>query len=457
MKPSRPNVSPLMRDLSAYIASALKTPLRAEVAARAKLHLVDTVAAMISGSRLLPGKRAIAYVKSLGGRPEAIVMGTRIRTSAASAALANGMLAHADETDDTHPPSRTHPGSCVIPAAFAIGERNGLPGKVVLRGIVLGYEICARMLLAINESTFRHTGHFASSFGGIFGAAAAAGALLKFDERKVHFLLSYAAQQAAGLQNVVRDTEHIQKAFAGGGLSAQNGTAAALMVAHGFSGVEDVFSGERDFFFTFAPEADRSRLTRGLGRDFEIMQCGIKPWPAGGPIQAPMQILRELMEKHDLEAQDIASLVVELPDNEFATVNNREMPDICIQHLIAVMLLDGVMTFKSAHDHARMKDPKVLAVRKRVKAVGNPKLTDVLRRWRCVMEITLKDGRKLSGQTMAAKGTSENPLTPAEEEEKALDLIGPLLGGRRAKALLSMMWNFERVGNVRLLRRLVAP
>ena len=383
-------------------------------------------------------------------------MGTRVRTSAANAALANGMLAHADETDDTHPPSRTHPGSCVVPAALAIGERAGLSGRAVLRSVVLGYEICARMLLAINESFFRHTGHFASSFGGIFGAAAAAGALLKFDAREVRFVLSYTAQLAAGLQNVLRDIEHIQKAFAGGGLAAHNGTVAALMVAHGFTGVEDVFSGERDFFFTFAPEADRSQLTRGLGRNYEIMRCGIKRWPAGGPIQGPLQVLSELMKQHNLKAHDVETLVVQMPENEHATVNNRNMPDICVQHLIAVMLLDGVITFKSAHDCVRMRDPRVLALRKRVKAVGDPKLTDVLRRWRCVMEITLRNGRKITHQTMAAKGSSEDPLTPAEEEEKALDLIAPVLGSRRAKTLLTALWDFERIKNVQSLRNLVS-
>lgn len=456
MSVSRPEISPLMRELSEYVAGAIKVPLPAEVAIRAKVHLVDTVAAMISGSRLVPGKKAISYIKSLGGKPEAGVMGTRVRTSAANAALANGMLAHADETDDTHPPSRTHPGSCVVPAALAIGERAGLSGTAVLRSVVLGYDICARMLLAINEMFFRHTGHFASSFGGIFGAAAAAGALLKFEAREVRFVLSYTAQLAAGLQNVLRDIEHIQKAFAGGGLAAHNGTVAALMVAHGFTGVEDVFSGERDFFFTFAPEADRSQVTRGLGRNYEIMRCGIKRWPAGGPIQGPLQVLSELMKQHNLKAHDVETLVVRMPENEYATVNNRNMPDICVQHLIAVMLLDGVMTFKSAHDSVRMRDPRVRALRKRVKAVGDPNLTDVLRRWRCVMEITLKNGRKITHQTMAAKGSSEDPLTPAEEEEKALDLIAPVLGSRRAKKLLTTLWDFEGIKNVQSLRNLVS-
>ena len=89
-----------------------------------------------------------------------------------------------------------------------------------------------------------------------------------------------------------------------------------------------------------------------------------------------------------------------------------------------------------------------------VEALGDPKLTDVQRRWRCVMEVHLKDGRVLHHQTMAAKGSSENPLTPAEETEKALDLIVPILGAKRSKTLLDQLWNFDRITNVRSLRKL---
>jgi 2-methylcitrate dehydratase PrpD len=96
----------------------------------------------------------------------------------------------------------------------------------------------------------------------------------------------------------------------------------------------------------------------------------------------------------------------------------------------------------------------VLKLRERIKAVGDPDLTDALRRWRCVMEIRLKDGRTLRGQTMAAKGSFENPLTRREEEEKALDLIVPILGQRRSEALLAALWDFDNIKDLRSLRRL---
>src|SRR3990172_5179939 len=455
MRKPHDQISPLMLKLSAYIATALRRPLPSAISARAKLHLVDTFAAMISGTRLLPGRKAIAYVKSIGGKAEAGVVGTHIVTAAANAALANGMFGHADETDDTHPPTLTHPGTSVLPAALAIGERNRLSGAAVLRSIVLGYDICARILLTLKPMPYLRSGHHAGATGQLFGAAAAAGSLLRLDALKVRYMLSYTGQQTAGLYTMFRDPEHIEKAYAMGGMPAHNGTAAALMAAHGWTGVEDIFSGERDFFFTFAPEAiDRNEMIRGLGRDYEILRAAIKRWPVGGPIQGPMHVLRELIAQHGIHADAVEKLVVRMPDKELEIVNNRDMPDISVQHLLAVMLIDGNVTFKSAHDFARMKDRKVRAVRKRIEAVGDPSLTDAQRRWRAVIEITLKDGRKLTHQTMAAKGSFENPLTPQEENEKALDLIAPILGKRKANALLAALWNFEKIKDVRALRRL---
>src|SRR5262245_41627108 len=382
-------VSETTSKLSAYIAGAIRKPLPSEVAARAKLHLVDTFAAMISGSRLLPGKAGIAHVKSLGGKPEAGVIGSRIVTSAANAALANGMSGHADETDDTHPPSLTHPGTSVVPAALAIGERGRLSGAAVLRAIVLGYDVCARLLLSLRPMPFLRSGHHAGAFGQLFGAAAAAGALLRLDARRVRYLLSYTGEQAAGLYTMFRDPEHIEKAYGMGGMPAHNGTAAALMVANGFTGVEDVFSGERNFFHAFAPPegADPEALVRGLGADYEILRGGIKRWPVGGPIQGPLHVLNDLLQRERFGPDDVARLVATLPDKELEIVNNRNMPDICLQHLLAVMLRDRTVTFASAHDFKRIKDPRVLALRSRIEAVGDPALTDAERRWRCVMEI----------------------------------------------------------------------
>lgn len=449
-------ISPLMRELSAYMADAPKRKLPGEVAERAKLHMLDTFAAMLSGSRLRPGKSAIAYVRSRGGPREAGVIGTRITTSVLNAALANGMFGHADETDDIHTPTRSHPGAGIVPAVLAVAEQQRLPGEAMLRAMTLGYELCARFLLTIGVTGLFSTGHHPGAKGGLFGAGAASGALLKLNARRMRYLLSYLAQQASGISTFFREPLHVEKAYVCGGLPAHNGVAAALLAASGFPGVEDVFAGECNFISTFSPNADREALVRGLGREFEIMRVRIKRWPVGGPIQGPLFALTDLMRRHGFRANDVEKLVARMPETDLQVVNDRGIPAISVQHLLALMLLDGTVTFASAHDYARIKDPKALELRQRIQMIGDPGLAGAVRKWRCVMEVGLKDGRRFAQDTAAPNSAFELPVGAQQVREKAFDLMAPVIGKRRSSELISALLNIETIKDARRLRRLYA-
>ncbi|MCC7484612.1 MAG: MmgE/PrpD family protein [Burkholderiales bacterium] len=448
-------ISPVMKTVSEYIATALRRPLPARVAECAKHHLLDTIAAMVSGSRLPPGLRALAYVKAQGGAKEACVPGSRIVTTVVNAALAGGMLAHADETDDSHAPSLTHPGCGIVPAALAMAERERANGGALLRAVSLGYDIGTRLSLALGAYRFSEAGHDTHAFGPMFGAAAAAGALAGLDPSGVRHMLSYTAQQASGLSNYARDTEHVEKAFIFGGMPARNGAAAATMVASGMTGIDDSFSGDRNFFFAFGPRAQPRRLVRELGRVYEIRNTNIKRWSVGSPIQAPLDSLSVLMREHGLKAVDVAKAVVKVSHRGAHTVSNREMPDICMQHMVAVMLLEGTATFQAAHDEGRMHDPKVLELRRRVELRGDDALQRAMPSRQGIVELTLRDGRRLRHHTKAVRGTYENPMTRAEVDEKCFPLLAPVLGRRRARALIDAVWAIEKVRDVRALRPLL--
>src|SRR5258708_18983164 len=145
---ARDAISPDAATFADYVAKALDRELPAEVVTRTKLHVLDTLAAMVSGSRLKPGAIAARYVDSLGGKPQAMVIGTGIVTSAVHAALANGMGAHADETDDTNPIGPVHLGCGARPAALATAELAGRNGQDLLRAVTLAHDIGTRMVSA---------------------------------------------------------------------------------------------------------------------------------------------------------------------------------------------------------------------------------------------------------------------------------------------------------------------
>lgn len=458
---SKTTVSPLMKTLATYMANAAKKPLPKHVAEKTKHHVLDTIAAMVSGSRLLPGTKAIAYAKTLSGAPQSLVIGSKIVTNAEQAAHINGMLAHADETDDSHAASLSHPGCAIVPAALAMGEREKSNGTQLLRAVALGYDLCARLNLSLHPYDFRQAGHSTHSFGPGFGAAAAASLLAGLDYNGMRHALSYTAQQCSGISCWMRDEEHIEKAFDFGGMPARNGTAAASMVASGFTAVEDVFSGERNFFVAYDEtrriglKPQPQRLIKDLGKVYEIMNTNIKRWSVGSPIQAPLDGLLELIREHGVKAADVEKLVIRVAHQAANTTDNRNMPDICMQHLCAVMLIDGIVTFKSSHDEKRMKDKKVLDLRKRITLFGDDALTAALPSRQGILELKLKSGKTLHKHVKAVLGTAQNPMTRAQVDEKCYHLMAPILGAARSRKLCDAVWNIEKVGNITKLRSLL--
>jgi len=443
-----------MRKLSAYIAQAPRRSLPSEVNERAKHHLLDTLAAMVSGSPLLPGRCAIEYIGAQGGVREACVIGSRVVTTAVNAALANGMLAHADETDDAYYLALVHPGCSVVPAALAMAEREQRGGRALLRAIVLGYDVCARISKALGVERFRSAGHSTHSIGGTFGAAAAAGALAGLNADQARYLLSYAAQQASGLSCWARDIEHIEKAFDFGGMPARNGVTAATMVAGRFTGVEDVLSGDRGFFHAHGRFAQPECLVQGLGREFDIMNTAIKRWAVGYPIQAPLDALSNLIAARGVTAKEVGRVVVTIDEQGARTVNQRKMADINIQHLAALMLVDGEITFASSHDASRLRDPAVSRLRKRIELAGSAELSRA-KTTQAVVEITTRAGERFSYHTRAVRGSATNPMSREEVAVKSLDLLAPVLGKRRADRLIQTVWNIERMKDSRQLRPLL--
>src|SRR5688572_19358117 len=168
--------------LARYMVESRDRRLPPQVERDGKHRILDTVAAMVSGARLLPGEMAVRYVRTQGGVPEASVLTTDIRTSAVNAALVNGMFGHADETDDFEPITKAHPGCAVVPAALAMAEREGRSGAELLRAVALGYDVCCRFLMALGPDLVRGSHRSAEGTSATMGAVAAAASVARLDE-----------------------------------------------------------------------------------------------------------------------------------------------------------------------------------------------------------------------------------------------------------------------------------
>ena len=449
-------VSPVSLALSEYISAAAACDLPPPVLLKTKHHILDTLAAILSGSRLRAGKLAAGYAARFAAVLEATVMGTALAVPAETAALANAMAAHADETDDSHLGGRFHPGCGIVPAAFAVAEVQDRSGADLIRAVALGYDIGARLSISLGYANPNNAaGHSTHSLGAAFGAAAAAAALCRFDAARVRHVLSYACQQASGVPYWHRDREHVEKAFDFGGMGARNGVAGAMMVAAGFSGVDDAFSGRNNFFTGFGEKPDPAVLAHGLGTRFEIMAASIKKWCVGSPIQAVLDATEALIAEHGVRAGDVRHVRITMPDDRMHIVDNGLMPDVCVQHMAALILVDGKLTFGSTHDHARMQDEAVLAVRRNIELVPSPELSKAVPARQAIVEIECSDGRKLRHHAKAVRGTPDNPMTSQEIEDKARDLIAPITGAERAGKLVAACAKLEALRSVRELRPLL--
>ncbi|HVS86837.1 MAG TPA: MmgE/PrpD family protein [Candidatus Acidoferrum sp.] len=453
------SVSPVMDKLSTYMSEASGRALPDEVVEKAKHHILDTFAAMISGSELPPGRAAIQFASAYGGKEVATVVASNTVCGPIEAALANGVLAHSDETDDSHGPSRSHPGVSVVPAALAAGEQFGISGTHFLRAVTLGYDVGTRVSMSLGGPAYQAMTHRSThGTAAAFGAGAAAGCAASLTAQRMRLLLDYTAQQTSGIGAWARDAEHMEKAFLFGGKPAAGAVTAAMLVRSGWTGVDDIFSGPDNFFEALAPrengvvKADPAVLVDKLGERYEVTRTNIKKWSVGSPIQAPLDALVGFFKQRAFTAADVQKVVVRIASDEANTVSNRDMPDICMEHMVAVMLLDKTVTFRSVHDKARMKDPAVLRQRAKVEVVADPRIDARRPRREAIVEVTLTDGTQMSEWVRDVRGTSENPMTRDEVVAKARDLITPTLGAASCSTIIEKVLGLEGVKDLRELR-----
>ena len=435
----------IIESLIDYMLAAREVKLPSEVIQKGKSHLLDSLAAIVSGSTLKPGKLGLQHARQQDGSADCTVLGSNCKTTPVLAAFANGMSAHADETDDSN--SQLHPGCAIVPAALAIAEAENRGGDALLRAVILGYDIGFRFHQAFEPRS--------TSFGATFGAAAAAGTLAELSELQLRYLISYAAQQASGSRAWVGDDDHIEKAFDYAAMPARNGVTAALLIQSGFTGNRDVLEGDQGIIKTYSP-CDPKKILAELGQRFTITSCLIKKYPVGSPMMETVDATLTMLAKQPIPPEQIERIVVRIPESGARTVNNRRMPDVNVQYMVAAILLEGKLSFELAHDYGRFQNSRVLALKEKVQLIGDAELERSGHRFQGLVEITLKDGRTVREHVINCRGRPENPMSPEEVEKKAAWLLEPVLGKANSDQVIDAIRQIEFVSNVRDLTKLMS-
>lgn len=441
--------------LTEHLAKAAVTRLPSEVVEHARAHLLDTVAATVSGTELAAGRKGGEVAAALGGPAEALVYRTGTLASAYAAALANGFAAHADETDDSHAPTISHPGCAVVPAVLAVAERRRASGALVLAAVAAGYDAGCRVGRALGPDAIDPARSKPSSHAiiGCFGAAAGAAVVEQLSVAQMGYVLSYAAQSASGVTAWQRDPSHVQKAYVFAGMPASSGVLAATMVTLGLDGVSDVFAGTPNFLEALSATPVLPELGAELGTRYEVTLTNIKKYAVASPAQAAVQAAENIVRQHVIAAADITGVEITLPSVAARIVDNRDMPDVNVQYLVAGTLVDGRFSFAMAHTAARMTAEPVARLRGLTRIVPDPQMNGR----RCaVVTVRTADGATCTSEVPHVRGTVDDPMSVQEIEEKAADLMGPVLGQQRTAELITAIRNLESVADVTSLRPLLA-
>ena len=445
-----------MAELSAYMAAATSRPLPEAVAEAARHHLLDTFAAMVSGAGLLPGRQAHRYARAQGGSGPATIAAAGLACLPAEAALVNGMLAHADETDDSHAASASHPGCAVVPAALAVGEALGLDGARFLRAVALGYDVGPRVNLALGAWKFRGESHRSThSIAGTFGAAAArqaAAAGLMRSACAGCWTMRRSRPPASPPGAATRTTSRRPSSSAACRRATASPRRCWCMAGRRGSRMSSQVP-----TISYRPCGGREAGRTGRGprpplRDHPHQHQALDRRLA---IQAPLDALDLLRRRRSFAAAEVRAVEVRLAGQQARVVDSRDMPDICLQHMVAIMLLDGTASFEAAHDVPRMRDAAVLRERAKVTLQGDAALEALLPRREAVVTVTLADGTTLTERVGEVRGTTANPMTRQEVVEKARDLLAPVLGAEQAARLIEASLGIEALADLRPLRPLL--
>jgi len=379
-----------------------------------------------------------------GGTARASVIGRDYRTNLQNAAMANGYLGHFLDYDDTHYSNMIHASSPIFPACLAVGETNNASGKEFLAAYVLGIEAACR-IGSVVASNYRETASFwhITSICGVFGAAAAAGRLLKLQPDAMAYAFGIAGTQASGLRQVFGS---MCKPFHTGH-AAKSGLLAALLAQRGFTSTNNILEGKRGFIAVMAKDYDLDTALADLGKRWELPMIGIKPYACGVGKHGLIDAMLSLRAKDGVSAENIESITGSV--RAFKSQETLRHPTTGVQasfsyhHSMAVALLDGA-AFPDQYSDEKTNDRLVASVRDRINVVADPNLP----RGVVTAAVVLKDGRQYREVVEYPTGSPERPMTDSQVEGKFRALSAAVLSEDCTERLLDASWRLEKVAGL---------
>ncbi len=434
-----------------------------EVVKIAKQTMLDTLGCAIGTHSDEPEKPKIInkVVKGFKTPPEATVICGKFKAAAPFAAMANGVICHGIDFDDTHGEALTHTSSVIVPAALASAEAAKRSGKDLLLSFVLGYEIAVRVGMVVMPSHYEYWHSTATN--GTFGAAAAAGKNYGFTEEQYINAFGFSGTQAAGLLTYLKFGDYT-KSF-NPGKSAFNGIFSAQMVQAGGTAPPNMIENPKGFSGAYSKEPALQKLTRGLeggAMVWEILNNMLKPFPSLAASHTPMDVTLKLVKENDIKPQDIVKIInrtYNTVKTHFSNYNpiNVMAARLSVPYCVAVCAATRSGGLEAFHLKT-INSPVVQETLKKVEIIADPELHKLYpEKFPSQIEIHTKDGKVYKGEMYYAKGSAKNPFTDEEVNDKFRGLALPKMKRKGlVEEIIQTISNIETVKNVKQLTALLA-
>jgi 2-methylcitrate dehydratase PrpD len=439
-------------ELGAFLARLAYRDLTQCQVKKLKIYFLDWLGSAIAGKGEKPVQIILEVIRDLGGTPESTIIASQSHGNCLLAALANGASSHVVEMDDLHRESILHPAAAIIPAVFALAEREKASGADLLLAIAVGYEAAIRVALGVGPSHYRfwHT----TATCGTFGAAAGAARLLGLDEEQTISAYGSAGTQAGGLWEFLTNNAMSKQLHPG--KAALNGLLSALLAQRGFTGARKILEGEKGFFKATSSDFDGAKCLANLGKEFYFERNSIKYHASCGHTHSAIDAVLQATQGAALAPDDVERVSVSLYQGSLDLLMNIEPTTPYLAKFNLPFCVASALRFGHANvadfTLERIRDPEMKRMIAKIEIQSDPELSAAYpRKWPARVEIVMHSGERLTGATDYPKGDPENPLSESEVLGKFKSLTRGLITDARAEALCQRVMALESAPDVSTL------
>ncbi len=443
-----------LRNLARFASGFRLEQAPEEVVKAAKFCVLDSLGAALGAvhSDEIPNvcRELEAWTKS-SSPMQADVWGQKIKLDVFQALLINGMMGHALELDDVHTGSKSHIGTVVGTTAWTLADAQKKNGKSFLESVIAGYEIMARIGMAMDVVSNRKRGWHTTGIIGTFGAAAAAGRLLELTEDQMVSALGMAGTQSSGLWAFLGEGSTCKKLHPA--RAAVNGLTAAILAKAGMTGPEHILDAEDGGLYRAVSDSwDLSLLTEGLGSRYEILNMDKKPYPCcrttHHAIDAALALRKEIrpeeltaVESIQVDTYEVGVLQCGFPQYPESPVEAK----FSIAYTVAAALVTGRVS-QAEFTGKVIDDPLIRSLAGKVTVVSDPLFNSRYpKRWGCRMTVRFHSGKTVQKQIDDISGSALCPLTKEQEITKFMGLAECAMSAQEAGRLIEAVMEIERL------------